>query len=234
MGAKYFSNINLKFGYHQVPIKQKNVWKTAFKSKEGLFEWLVMPFGLTNSLATFMRMMEDILRPFTNDFVVVYLNDILIYSKSWEKHLQHIQQVLYTLRQNKLYANLEKCSFCMDRVHYLGYIIDNHGVHVDPAKIQVIHDWPTPTTLTELRSFLGLANFYHMFMFGFSHIAWALSQITRGGGKEKFAWGWSQQQAFDDLKKHVCSAPIISLPDLQHPFDIETDALDYVVGVVLT
>jgi hypothetical protein len=122
----------------------------------------------------------------------------------------------------------------MDRVHYLGYIIDQHGVHVDPAKIQVIHDWPAPTTLTELRSFLGLANFYHRFVLGFSHIAWALSQINRGGGKEKFAWGRSQQQAFDDLKQRLCSAPVLSLPDLQHPFEIETDASNYVVGIVLT
>jgi hypothetical protein len=120
---------------------------------------------------------------------VVYLDDILIYNKTWEEHLQHIQQVLHTLRQHKLYENLEKCSFGMDMVHYLGYIIDQHGVHVDPAKIQVICDWPAPTTLTELQSFLGLANFYHRFMLGFSHIAWALSQVTRGGGKEKFVWG---------------------------------------------
>jgi hypothetical protein len=98
-------------------------------------------------------------------------------------------------------SNLEKCSFGMDRVHYLGYIIDHHGVHVDPAKIQVIHDWPAPTTLTEIWSFLGLANFYRRFVLGFSHIAWALSQIMRGGGKEKFVWGWSQQKAFDDLKQ---------------------------------
>jgi hypothetical protein len=122
----------------------------------------------------------------------------------------------------------------MDKVHYLGYIIDQHGVHVDPAKIQVIRDWPAPTTLTELQSFLGLANFYHRFMLGFSHIAWALSQVTRGGGKEKFVWGQSQQQAFDDLKQCLCSTPILSLPDLQQPFEIETDASDYVVGIVLT
>jgi hypothetical protein len=122
----------------------------------------------------------------------------------------------------------------MDRVHYLGYIIDQHGVHVDPAKIQVICDWLAPTTLTELQSFLGLANFYRRFVLGFSHIAWALSQINRGGGKEKFAWGWSQQQVFDDLKQRLCSAPVLSLPDLQHPFEIETNASDYVVGTVLT
>ena len=151
-----------------------------------------MPFGMTNSQATFMRMMDNILRTFTNTFVVVYLDDILLYNKTWVEHLQHIQQVLHTLRQHKLYANLEKFSFGMDRVHYLGYIIDQHGIHVDPAKIQVIHDWPTPTALIELQSFLGLANFYHRFMLGFSLIAWDLSQINRGGGKEKFAWGQSQ------------------------------------------
>jgi hypothetical protein len=122
----------------------------------------------------------------------------------------------------------------MDRVHYLDYIIDQHGVHVDLAKTQVIHYWPAPTTLTELRSFLGLANFYRRFVLGFSHIAWALSQITKGGGKEKFVWGQSQQQAFDDLKQRLCSSPVLSLPDWQHPFEIEIDASDYVVGVVLT
>jgi hypothetical protein len=122
----------------------------------------------------------------------------------------------------------------MDRVHYLVYIVDRHGVHVDPSKIQVIRDWPALTTLTELQSFLGVANFYHRFVLGFSHIAWALIQITRCGGKKKFVWGRSQKQAFNDLKQRLCSAPVLSLPDLQQPFEIETNASDYVVGVVLT
>jgi hypothetical protein len=152
-----------------------------------------MPFGLTNAPTTFMRLMDDVLRPFTNSFVVVYLDDILIFNRTWEEHMQHIQQVLSTLRQHKLYANLEKCSFGMNRVQYLGYIVDEHGVHVDPTKIQVIHDWPAPTTLTELQSFLGLANFYRWFMLGFSHIAWALSQVTKGSGRENFTWGKAQQ-----------------------------------------
>jgi hypothetical protein len=108
-----------------------------------------------------MKRMDDILQPFTNNFVVVYLDDILIYNKTWAEHLHHIQQVLCTLWPHHLYANLEKYSFGMDRVHYLGYIIDQHGIHVDVAKIQVIHDWPAPTILTKLQSFLGLANFYH-------------------------------------------------------------------------
>jgi hypothetical protein len=122
----------------------------------------------------------------------------------------------------------------MDRVHYLGYIIDQHGIHMDPSKIQVIRDWPFPTTLIELRSFLGLANFYCRFVLGFCHIAWALSQITKGGGKAKFAWGQSQQQAFDDLKQHFFSTLVLSLPDLQQPFELETNASDYAVGIVLT
>jgi hypothetical protein len=115
-----------------------------------------------------------------------------------------------------------------------GYIVDQHGVHVDPAKIQVIYDCPAPTTLTQLRSLLDLTNFYRKFMLGFSHIAWALSEVTRGVGKETFVWGLSQQQAFEDLKNFLCSSPVLSLPDLQNPFEIETDASDYVVGIVLT
>jgi hypothetical protein len=233
-GEKYFSKIDLKSGYHQVPIEPSDVWKTAFKSKEGLFEWLVMPFGLTNAPATFMRLMDDILRPFTNSFVVVYLDDILIFSQTWEEHLHHIRQVLQTLRQHKLCANLEKCTFGITQVQYLGYIIDERGVHVDPAKIQVIRDWPAPTTLTELHSFLGLANFYRRFVLGFSHITWPLSQVTKGGAKEKFFWSESQQKAFGELKHRLCSAPVLTLPDLQQPFEIETDASDYAIGAVLT
>ena len=122
----------------------------------------------------------------------------------------------------------------MDRVHYLGYIIDQHGIHVDPSKIQVICDWTAPTTLTELWSFLGLSNLYHKFMFGFSHISWSLNQVTRGGGKEKFMWDLSQQQVFNDFIKCLYLSPMLSLPDLQQPFEIEIDASNYVVEVVLT
>jgi len=232
--AKYFSKIDLKSGYYQVLIEPSNVWKTSFKAKEGLFKWLVMPFGLTNAPATFMRLMNDILRPFTNSFVVVYLDDILVFSYSWEEHLHHIHQVLQTLWQQKLCANLEKCTLGMTQVQYLRHIIDERGVHVDPSKIQFIQDWPAPTTLTILHSFLGLANFYHSFVLGFSHITWPLSQVTKGGAKEKLFWYESQQMEFAELKHRLCSEPVLTLPDLQHPFEIQTDASNYAIGAVLT
>jgi hypothetical protein len=224
----------LKSGYHQVPIKASDLWKTAFKAKEGLFEWLVIPFGLANAPATFMRLMDDILQPFTNSFVVVYLDDILIFSNTWAEHLHHIRHVLQTLWKHKLCANLENCTFGMTQVQYLGYIIDERGVHVDPTKIQVIQDWPTPTTLKELRIFLGLSNFYRRFMLGFSYITWPLSQVTKGGAKEKFFWSESQQKEIVELKHHLCCSLVLTLPDLQQPFQIETYASDYAIGAVLT
>eukprot|EP00253_Pinus_taeda_P006651 PITA_06651 len=159
-----------------------------------------MPFRLPNVPKTFMRLMDDILRPFTKSFVVVYLDDILIFSQSWEEHFHHIQQ----------------------------------GVHVDPAKIQVIRDWPSPTTLTKLRNFLGVSNFYCRFVFGFSHIIWPLSQVTKGGEKAKFFWFESQQKAFTKLKDRLCLAPMLALLNLQQPFEVETDAFDYDIGAIVT
>lgn len=224
----------MKSGYHQVSIEPSVVWKTAFKSKEGLFEWLFMSFGLTNTHATFMILVDDILQPFTNAFVVVYLDDIFIFNQSWEEHLHHIQQGLQTCRKHKMCANLEKCTFGLTYVQYLGYIIDYQGVHVDPSKIQFIQDWPAPTTLIELRIFLGLANFYHRFVLGFSHIAWPLSQVTKGGAKTKFFWSKTQQRTFSKLKNRLYFAPVLTLPYLQQPFEIHTDASDYAIGAVLT
>jgi hypothetical protein len=233
-GENFFSKIDLKSSYHQVPIKPTDVWKTTFKSKEGLYEWLVMPFGLTNAPTTFMRLIDNVLRPFTNLFVVLYLYDILIFSRTWEDRMRHIQQVLSTLWQHNLDVHLGKFSFGMNRVQYLGYIVDENGVHVDPTNIQFIRDCPAPTTLIELQSFLGLAKFYRQSVLRFSHIAWAINQVTKGSGRDKLVWGKENQRAFEDMKHNLCSSPILSLLNLQQPFKIETNVFDYALGAVLT
>ena len=149
------------------------------------------------------------------------------------EHLQHVEQVLSTLQQHKLYVNMEKCSFGMQSIQYLGYIIDTKGVHVDPIKIQIIRNWPSPKTFTELHSFLGLAKFYRRFVLNFSHISWPHNQSLRGGAQAKFQWTEEKQQAFEELKKILCSTLVLVLLDLQQSFEIETDAFDYALGVVL-
>jgi hypothetical protein len=170
-GAIIFTKIDLRSGYHQIRMKLGDEWKTAFKTKFGLYEWLVMPFGLTNAPSTFMRLMNEVLRPFIGLFVVVYFDDILIYSKSMEEHLEHLRAVFDTLRAANLFGNMEKCIFCTQRVSFLGYVVTPQGIEVDSSKIDAIREWPTPSTVTQIRSFLGLAGFYRRFVRDFSSIA---------------------------------------------------------------
>ena len=169
-GATIFSKIDLKSGYHQIRIRLGDEWKTAFKTKDGLYEWFVMPFGLSNAPSTFMRMMTQVLRPFMGKFVVVYFDDILIYNKSKEQHLDHFKQVCSILRRENLYANLKKCSFFTDSVIFLGFVVSSKGVSADPQKVKAIVNWPKPKNIHEVRSFHGLATFYHRFIRGFSTI----------------------------------------------------------------
>ncbi|XP_073525656.1 uncharacterized protein [Phyllobates terribilis] len=230
-GATIFTKIDLRSGYHQIRMKEGDEWKTAFKTKFGLYEWLVMPFGLTNAPSTFMRLMNYVLREFISRFVVVYFDDILIYSKSAQDHEEHLREVLSTLRTVQLYGNLKKCDFCTHEVIFLGFVVNTQGLHVDKDKVKAVQDWPTPTSMTQVRSFLGLAGFYRRFVKDFSSIAAPLTELTKKG--TPFVWGDVQEQAFSTLKWRLTHAPLLVLPDFTKPFEVECDASGIGIGGVL-
>ena len=230
-GSTIFSKVDLRSGYHQIRMKLGDEWKTAFKTKFGLYEWLVMPFGLTNAPSTFMRLMNEVLRAFIGRFVVVYFDDILIYSRSLEEHLEHLRAVFIALRDARLFGNLGKCTFCTDRVSFLGYVVTPQGIEVDKAKIEAIESWPQPKTVTQVRSFLGLAGFYRRFVRDFSTIAAPLNELTKKD--VPFLWGTAQEEAFTVLKDKLTHAPLLQLPDFNKTFELECDASGIGLGGVL-
>ncbi|KAJ9687788.1 hypothetical protein PVL29_016309 [Vitis rotundifolia] len=227
-GSCVFTKIDLKSGYHQIRMKEGDEWKTAFKTKYGLYEWLVMPFGPTNAPSTFMRLMNHALCEFIGRFVVVYFDDILVYSKNLDEHINHLHCVLAVLRKEKLYANLKKCSFCMDKVVFLGYVVSAKGIEVDEENVKAIKEWPTPKSINEVRSFHGLASFYRRFVKDFSTLAAPLTEIVKKF--VGFKWGSEQDRAFNEIKERLCGAPLLALPDFSKTFEVECDASG--IGIV--
>ncbi|KAL4011164.1 hypothetical protein IC575_028213 [Cucumis melo] len=178
-GATVFSKIDLRSGYHQLRIRDGDIPKTAFRSRYGHYEFVVMSFGLTNAPAVFMDLMNRVFKDFLDSFVIVFIDDILIYSKTEAEHEEHLHQVLETLRANKLYAKFSKCEFWLRKVTFLGHVVSSEGVSVDPAKIEAVTNWTRPSTVSEIRSFLGLAGYYRRFVEDFSRIASPLTRLTR-------------------------------------------------------
>ncbi|GKB60699.1 putative reverse transcriptase domain-containing protein, partial [Tanacetum coccineum] len=201
------------------------------RTRYGHYEFQVMPFGLTNAPAVFMDLMNRVCKPYLDKFVIVFIDDILIYSKNKEEHGRHLKTILNLLRSEKLYAKFSKCDFWLDSVQFLGHVIDSNGVHVDPAKIEAIKNWAAPTTPTEVRQFLGLAGYYRRFIKEFSLISKPLTKLTQKN--KPYVWGDDEEEAFQTLKLKLCSAPILSLPEGSEDFVVYCDASLKGFGAVL-
>jgi hypothetical protein len=201
-GAKFFSKIDLKNGYHQIRMREGDEWKTAFKTNEGLYEWLAMSFGLTNAPSTFMRLMNEILKEFIEKSVIVYLDDIFIFSKTEAEHLKHLATVMQKLQQEKLLINMKKSSFMKTELIYLGFVISTDKLRMDPNKVEVIKNWPSPTSIFEVRSFHGLASFYRKFIGNFSGISAPMMDTVKKRHKS-FNWTKEAEKSFNLLKKKI-------------------------------
>jgi len=229
-GARVFSLIDLWSAYHQVLVYPKDVPKTAFITPFGHFEYLVVPFGLTNAPATFQTLMNSLLGHL--HFVSVYLDDILIFSKSRSEHEDHLRQVLNILRENKLHAKISKCSFFQESVEFLGHILSTHGLQPSPIKIDAIRSWPTPHNVKTLQQFLGFANYYRRFIPGFAMTAVPLNRLLTKDAD--FKWGKECQEAFKALRRHLTESPVLRLHDPELPTRIETDSSGFAIGAVLS
>ncbi|GJR75498.1 putative reverse transcriptase domain-containing protein [Tanacetum coccineum] len=230
-GSSVYSKIDMRSGYHQLRIKEEDILITAFRTRYGHFEFQVMPFGLTNAPAVFMDLMNRVCKPYLDKFVIVFIDDILVYSKDEEEHGKHLKIILELLKKERLYAKFSKCDFWLDSVQFLGHVIDHSGVHVDPAKIEAIKSWAAPTTPTEVRQFLGLAGYYRRFIEGFSLISKPLTKLTRKN--KKYELGKEEEEAFQTLKQKLCSAPILALPEGTEDFMVYCDASLKGYGAVL-
>lgn len=231
--ATVFSKLDLKTGFHQIRMRPEDIEKTAFNTKYGQFEYLVMPMGLCNAPATFQTLMNQIFSEYIDDFIVVYMDDLLVFSQSREEHLKHLELVLEKLQSGSLYVSPKKCSFMKEETEFLGMIVGREGIKVDPDKIRVIQEWPIPTCITDVRSFVGLLQFFRRFIQNFSALASPLTSLTKKGRGIK-DWNSDCENAFNKLKSSLVSAPILMPADWKLPFRCHVDASQFAVGGTLT
>nr|GFC14524.1 putative reverse transcriptase domain-containing protein [Tanacetum cinerariifolium] len=208
-GSSVYSKIDLRSGYHQLRVREEDIPKTTFGTRYGHYEFQVMPFGLTNAPAVFMDPMNQVCKPYLDKFMIVFIDDILIYSKDEKEHKDHLKEILELLKKEELYAKFSKCEFWIPKVQFLGHVIDSQGIHVDPAKIESVKDWAS-------------TNHQRRFIEGFSKIAKPMTKLTQK--KVKFEWSDKQEAAFQLLKQELCSAPILALPEGSEDFIVYCDA----------
>jgi hypothetical protein len=221
-GLSVFLKIDLRLWYHQLKIQESDIPKTAFHTQYGLYEYTMMSFGLKNAPAYFMYLMNKVFMEHLDKFVVVFIDDILVLSKTEEEHEKHLRLVSEKLRSNKLYAKFSKCEFWLTKVAFLGHVISARGVSVDPGKVKDVLNWMPPTTTSEIRSFLGLAGYYCRFIKDFSKIAKPMTKLVERN--KAFEWIAECQASFEELRKRLTSAPVLVLLDLTKKFDIYCDA----------
>jgi len=231
--ARYFTKLDVRWGFNNVCIKPGDEWKAAFRTNRGLFEPLVMFFGMTNSPAIFQTMMNDIFQDLiVEGIMVVYLNDILIFTRTEEEHAKAIRRVLQVLQEHKLFLRPEKCKFCKERIEYLGLVILENEVSMDLVKVTGVREWPTPENKMDVQAFLGFVNFYQRFIWDFSAKARPLFDLTRS--EQVWMWNGKEQTAFEDLKTAVTTAPVLMSPQDSEPFRVEADSSDFATGAVLS
>ena len=232
-GSKLFTKIGLKSSFHQIRVKPDDIEKTEFQTKYGQYEYLVIPMGLCNAPATFSTMMNEDLQGYIDRFCTVYLDDILIFSKTAQDHYSHVAQVLQRLRDHRLYASKKKCFFMTNEVEFLGVIVSDKGLKVNPNKIEVIQKWPKPQSVTEIRGFLGLASFFRRFIKDFSQIAQPLVKLTKKNMSINM-WDAECTKAMEHLKDSLVTSPVLIHPDFTKPFKCHVDTSQYAVGGTLT